>query len=161
MRFEKRFEIDLGRMQGHGGTRHDDLLDLVIGFGEGRGERGQQRTRYQHELCARVLEHVRIVVGGEQRVDRHRHHARVHRTQETDGPVVAVVHQQQHPLFATQPQGTQPGGHSPDTALEFAVAERSLIVNERGLVGSTGIAIDQVLGEVEALTRSADIGFRV
>ena len=75
-------------------------------------QRLQQRPRHQHRLRAAVLEHVGVVVGGEQGVHRHRHHAGVQRAQKADHPVAAVVHQQQHALLALDAQRAQARGHT-------------------------------------------------
>ena len=87
---------------GQGGirTRHDHGLDLVATLSQGRLQRGQQGSRHNGRLGPAVLQHVGVVVGGEQGVDGHRHDAGVHGAEKAHRPVAAVVHQQQHALFA-------------------------------------------------------------
>ena len=95
------------------------LRHFVIGLDHRRRQRRQQCARHQHRLRARVLQHVGVVVGGQQRVHGHRHQAGVHRAEEAHRPVVAVVHQQQHALFAPDAQRAQAGGDAAHALVEL------------------------------------------
>jgi hypothetical protein len=148
---EEGLELDLGRVQRRGRPRDDDLLHLVVRLDQRGGQRRQQRTGDQHGLRPRVLEHVGVVVGGQQRVDRHRHQPGVHRAEEAHRPVVAVLHQQQHTLFALDAQCPQSAGQPAHALVECAIGQCAEVVEESGLVGAGGVQRQQVLREVEGL----------
>ena len=133
-------------------ARHQHLLDLVRGQRQRLAQQGQQRSRHQHRLRPAVAQHVGVILGGQKRIDRHRHDAGVERAQKAHWPVAAVVHQQQHPLFPAQAQRQQGGGQLALLQGQRAIAQGPLVVNEGGLVGPRGIARDQVLGKVERRT---------
>ena len=87
--------------------------------------------------CARrMFEHVGVVVGGEQGVDRDRHDAGEHRAEEGDRPVGAVVHEQHHALLALDAGVLQRGGEAARALVEPAVGERARVVDEGDLVGA-------------------------
>jgi hypothetical protein len=124
----------------------------MVALDHRRRHRRQQRARHQHRLRARVFQHVGVVVGGQQRVHRHRHDAGVHRAQEGHRPVQAVVHQQQHAFLALEAQRTQPGRQAAHAVFELAVAQAAAVVDEGGLArGALRVAGQQVLREVEAV----------
>jgi hypothetical protein len=100
-----------------------------------------------------VTEDVAVLVGGEQGVDRDRHDAGVHCAEESDRPVVAVVHQQEHPLLPANPRREQSGGELPDAFGQVAVAECPVIVGERDLVGALPVELQQVRCVIERLSR--------
>ena len=127
-----------------GRPRHDDVLHLVRGARDRLLQRRQQRRRHEQRLRAAVLEHVRIVVDGQQRVDRHGHHARVQRAQERHREVDGVVQADEHALLAPDPEPRQRGGHPLDTPREFAVGERRRVVDVRDLLGAAGVAREQM-----------------
>ena len=149
---EEGFELDLGRVQRRGRARDDDLLHLVVRLDHRRGQRRQQRAGDQHGLRPRMLQHVGVVVGRQQRVDRHRYQPGVHRAQKAHRPVAAVLHQQQHPLLALQAHRPQRGGQPAHALVELAVGERAEVIDEGGLVGAGGVQRQQVLREVEGLS---------
>ncbi len=130
-------------------TRYQDLPDFMPGTCQRLLQHGQQRGRHQHRLRAAVLQHVAIVVGGQQRVDGHRDDAGVHRAQEADWPVGAVVHQQQHALFAVDAGAEQRGSQAPHPLRQFAIGELAVVIDIGHLAGAPGIAAEQVLGKVE------------
>ena len=138
----KAAKLDLGRpCSGASGRDTITLLHFVVARVIAARQRRQQRARHQHRLRARVLQHVGVVVGGEQRVHRHRHEAGVDRAEKAHRPVVAVVHQQQHALLAPQAQRAQAGGQAAHAVVEFAVAQRAEVVDEGGLVVPRGVAL--------------------
>ena len=85
-------------------------------------------------LRARMLEHVGVVVGGEQGVDRDRHDAGEHRAEEGDRPVGAVVHEQHHALLALDAGVLERRGEAAHALVERAVGERARVVDEGDLV---------------------------
>ena len=104
-------------------------------------------------LRARMLEHVGVVVGGEQGVDRDRHDAREHRAEERDRPVGAVEHEQQHALLALDAGVPQRRGEAARALVELAVGERARVVDEGGLVRASRVRLEQMPREVERLRR--------
>ena len=156
LRGDEGLEIHLAHMQRCDRARHDDMADLVIGLDHRRAQRRQQRARHQHGLGPRMLEHVGVVVGGEQGVHRHRHHAGVQRAQEAHGPVQVVEHQQQHAFLAAQAQRTQAGADAAHALVQFAVAQAAVVVDEGRDGGTRRIGLQQVGGEVEALAGCGD-----
>ena len=105
--------------------------------------------RHDHRLRAAVREHVGVVVGRQQRVDRHRHDAGVERAEEGDRPVDRVVHQQQHALLAPQPEARSAAAQRAHALVELAVGERAAVVDVRDLVAARRVAREQVRGEIE------------
>ncbi len=151
LRREEGFELDLGRTQRRHRARNDELAQLMLRLGHGQRQRRQQGSRHQHRLRTRMLQHVGIVVGGEEGVHRHRHDAGVHRAQKTHRPVAAVLHQQQHAFLALDAERLEPGGHPAHPQLEFAVVKNAGVVDERGPGSALRVAVQQVLRKVEAL----------
>ncbi len=145
-----------------GGARGDEVLHLVAALSAQvvqRGlQRGQQRGRHQGSLRAAVGHHVRVVLRGQQGVHRHRHHTGVQRAQECDHPVAAVVHEQQHALFAPQAQRGECAGETAHLVGEFAVAELPQVVDQGGLARASCVEFQQVAREVEALGGRRDVG---
>mgnify|MGYP006160032311 CR=1 FL=1 len=113
-------------------------------FGQRRLQHREQRPGDDGGLRAAVRQHVGVVVGRQQRVHRHRHHARVQRAQEAHHPVAAVVHEQQHALFALQAQRLQRRREALHLVSQLAVGERARVVDQRGLAGAAGVERDQV-----------------
>ncbi len=159
MAVDQRIERDHAIGQRGGWLRDDHGAGFVAALGDGLLQHGQQRARYQHGLRAAVLQHIGVVVGGEQRVDRHGHDAGVHRAEEAHGPVVAIVHQQQHAFFAMDAEGLQRGGNAADALGQLAVAHRAVVVDVGGLAGPLRVARDQVLGEIERRAGRLDLWF--
>ncbi len=113
-------------------------------------QHGQQRTRDQGGLRAAVVQHVGIVVGREQGVDRHGHHARVEAAEEGHGPVAAVVHEQQHALLAPQAGGGEGRGQAARAVFERAVAEAAPVVDIGRALCTLPVEAEQVLGKIES-----------
>jgi hypothetical protein len=146
---EEALELDLAEVDRRHRARDDDLLHLVVAPGQRRLQRRHQCARRQHSLRTRVLEHVGVVVGGEQRVHGHRHDAGMDGAEEGHRPVGAVQHQQQHALLAPDAERAQARGAALHALGKTAVAQAAGIVDERSLVGPAGVGLEQMLGEVE------------
>ncbi len=114
----------------------------------------QQRTRHQRGLRAAVVEHVGVVVGREQRVDRDGHHAGIEAAQKAHGPVAAVEHEQQHALFAPHAGSLQRGGQAARAVFELAVAQRAAVVDVGDAFGAAAVEGEQVFGKVESCGRA-------
>ena len=144
-------------MQWRRGVRDDDLVHFVVRLGHGRRHCGEQGTRNQHHLGAGMLQHVGVVVRCQQRIDCHRHDAGVDGAQKADRPVVAVLHQQEHTLFALDTQRTKTRCHTAHPFVQRAVGEGAPIINERRLRRTLRIDRQQVLREIESIARRIDV----
>ena len=87
-------------------ARHDDVR-AVRGCRDRLGEFGIKLIGDDQEPGAAVVEHEAVIVGGEQRVDRHRHHAGLDRAEECRRPIDGIEEAQQHALLAAEPERTQ------------------------------------------------------
>ena len=86
---------------------------------------GSSAPRRPARLRAAVREHVGVVVGGQQRVDRDRHDAGVERAEERHRPVDGVVQAKQHALLAAQAQRrAAPRRAGATRASQLAVGQR-------------------------------------
>ena len=150
---EKVLELDLAELERRGRARHDDVMDFVIRFGQRRFQRGLDRAADERGLRARMLEHVGEIVGGRERVDRHRRDAREQRAQERHRPVGAVLHEDEDALLALDPRLLEPRGEPPGALVEFPVGDHADVVDERRLVRAFRIGLKQMRGEVERLGR--------
>ena len=139
MGLHKGLEFDLGRVQGCGGVGHHHLQHLVVRFGHRSRQRGQHGTRHQHGLGARMLQHVGVIVGRQQRVHGHWHQSGVHGAEKAHRPIVAVMHQQQHTFFAPNAERAQASGDTPNTVFKCRVGQRAAIVDEGRLVWASGV----------------------
>jgi len=126
--------------------------------GQRRLQHRQQRRGDQRRLRTAVREHVGVVIRGQQRVDRHRHHAGVQRAEKGHRPVGVVVHQQQHALLAAQAAGSERRRAAPRAHLELPVAEPAGIVEVRGLARARRVQCEKVAGKVEALGQGLHCG---
>ena len=134
------------------------MTACATGGAHGGLQRGQERVGHQHGLRTAVLQHVGVVVCGEQRVHGHRHDAREHGTQKAHGPVAAVVHQQQHALFAPHAAALQGGRHALDALGQRAITQLPIVVDVGDFVGALRVARKQVLGEIEVRAGCGDCG---
>jgi hypothetical protein len=96
-----------------------------------------------------VRQHVRVVIGGEQRVERDGYDAAVNGPEERNRPFDAVVREQQYALFTAQAVLAQHAGELRDAARELAVTEARAVVDVCDAPVARGVARDQVLREVE------------
>src|SRR5204862_3351806 len=97
-----------------------------------------------------VLEHVRVVVGGQQRIDRDGNQPRMQRPQKRRRKIDGVVQAQEHALIAAQPKSRERGGDLLYALRKLTVRKRLLVVDIGELGGAVGIARQQVRGKVEA-----------
>ena len=77
-------------------------------------------------------------------------------TQKAHHPVVAVVHQQQHPVFAPQPQRPERRRHALHLLCQLAVGECAVVVDQGRLARACSVEVDQVAREIEMLGRGGD-----
>ena len=155
---EEGLELRLAEFERLRGARYDDLVDLVVGLGQRRFEGGLDRAADDDALRARMFEHVGVVVGGQQGVDRDRNDAGEKRAQKRHRPVGAIEHEEHHPLLAFDAGVLERRGEAARALVEFAVSERAQIVDERDLVRTAGVRLEKMPGEVEHLRRRCDAG---
>ena len=130
---------------------HPDMVDLMLGMLQRLLHHGHQRAIGQHGLCAAVLQHIGVVVHGQQGVDGDRHHACVHGAQKRNHPFAHIVHDQQHALFAVYACGRQTLGQAARLILQLRIGQRAVVVGVGDFGGPALVEIKQMLGEVERL----------
>ncbi len=86
------------------GPRHDDVLHFVRRARHRLRQRRQQRAGHDERLRAAVLQHVRVVVDGEQRVDRTGTTPACSAPRNATGKSTVSCRQTQHPLLAADAQ---------------------------------------------------------
>ncbi len=124
-----------------------------------RLERRQQRLGDEERLRARVAQHEFEVLGREQRVGRHRHHAREDAAQEHDRPLERVEHGDHHARFGRIALGAQRIGELLRLRRELAVGQGGAArrIDVRHLRRPGGIALEQVVCGV-VVARDLDPG---
>ena len=80
------------------------MLNLVRGTCDRLAERRQQRARHEEGLRPAVIEHVRIVVGRQKRIDRDGNHAGMQRAQKRCRKIDGVVQADKCTLIAAHPE---------------------------------------------------------
>ena len=150
---EKVVELDLAEVERLGGARHYDRVDLMVRLCQRSFQRRLDRAADKRCLGPRMFEHVGEIIGGHQRVDRHRRDAREHRAQKRDRPIGAVLHEQEHALLAPDPCALETRGEPPRPLVELTVGDHADIVDERRLHRAFGIGGKQMEREVEHLRR--------
>ncbi|MCY1293745.1 hypothetical protein D3C81_1455670 [compost metagenome] len=103
-------------------------------------------------------EHVRIVVRGQQRIDRDRHHSRQQAAEEHRGEIDGIERAQQQPLFLPEPRIAQRAGKAAGAGIEFGVGQRSGVVDigDLGAPSCIEVARKQVFGGVVARRQHRD-----
>ena len=105
---------------------------------EGRGcrvyrlPRRRESGRYDQQLRFAVADDVRVIVGGHQRVQRHRNGAGAHRAEETHGKVDAVFETQQYALSMGESARAQQVRELIRAAIDFRIGVRAGVVDHRG-----------------------------
>ena len=139
-----------------GEPRNNDRVWLDRRLVDCLGKRGTQRRGDQCSPRLAVRQHVGIVVGRQERVDGHRHNARIEAAQEAHGPVVVVVHQQQDTVFASQPAREKALRDPPHTIFELPIAQASPVIDEGELFGSVRVDRKEMLRKVKCGARGRD-----
>jgi len=143
-------------------ARHDDVR-AFRGCRDRLGEFWIKLIGDDQKPCAAVVEHEAVIVRGEQRVERHRHHAGLDRPEERRRPIDGIEKAKEHALLAAEPERTQHMAEALDALGEVAVGptlvRRTLaVIDVSKLAGAAGaeIALEDVGGEiVVALRRSS------
>jgi hypothetical protein len=91
---------------------------------ERRLDLGGELARVHDQAAARILEHVGVVGGAQQRVGRHRHDARLDRAPEEIEERGAILHHHEQPVARLQSQGQQCVAGAVHSLGELAVGDR-------------------------------------
>ena len=136
------------------GARHDHLRRFRR-RGNCLGEFRIELIGHDQEPRPAVLEHEAVVVLGQKRIDRHRHHAGLDGAEKSRRPVDRVDETQEHTLLAAKPKRAQHMTEAFDAPGEIAIGpalvRRTLALIDIGeLAGATGveIALEDVGGEI-------------
>ena len=121
---------------GRNRARNDHVLHIVTSARKRLLQRRQQRARHQQRLRAAMRQHERVIVSGEQRVDRDRHDARKQRAQERHGEIDRVLKAKQDPFFAPHAERDVRRRRRAHAPIEFAVGQRFEVVDVRRLVAA-------------------------
>src|SRR6516225_4981055 len=87
-------------------------------------------------LGTSVLQQIMIMVGCQQRVDKHRNDARPNGAPEQDGKVDGVVQDENDTIFALQAKSHQDRTDPRHAAAQFRVADLACWIDERSLIAS-------------------------
>ncbi len=133
------------RVGGRLAARDEDVLQARHAREDGLHHR-HQRGRDDECLHARIRQDVGVLLGGQQRVERHRDDARLDRAPEGNGEVDGVEQQQGDAGFAFDAVGRKQVAHLPRPGGEGAVRQGFGGVDEGRLFGSAGaqIAFDKI-----------------
>ena len=85
--------------------------------------RRPQRFRHEQHLGAAVREDVGILLGRQQRIQRHRHHAGANGAEEDDRKIDRIEHDHRDALFAAYAETAQQVGETPGLGLQRAVGQ--------------------------------------
>ena len=83
----------------------------------------QQRFGNEQHPGAAIRQHIGILIGGQQRVERHRHHTGAHRTEKHDRKINGVEHDHGDPLFAANAETAQDIGQTPALLLQAFIGQ--------------------------------------
>jgi len=137
-------------------ARDDHLGYFVVRLDHRRCQCRHQCARHECRLRARMLQHVGVVRLPSAACSRHGHQTGIHRAEEAHRPVVAVVHQQQHALFAPDANARSPAAtraHARQAGRRQGARSSMKAAFRRALC----IARQQVLREVERVARGLDV----
>jgi hypothetical protein len=138
---------DLGRFLAL--ARHNRELESGEAIENGQDGIDELR-RDQNRLGAAILEHVGVLLGGEQRVQRNRDDAGADRAPEGDGKLDGIEVQENDAAFGAKPQFFQTPPESAACRLQLAIGERAVLLLESGLFAVTArdITIDEIGGGI-------------
>jgi hypothetical protein len=124
---------------------HDDVFQERQ-LTENRLDHRQQGRRHEQHLRAAVGQHVPVLIGGQQRVERHGHDAGTDGTEEHARPVDGIVHQHGHPGFAVDAQGFEQVCNFPGAGGQFGEGQLPFVVDIGKLAAAAfcKVAIRQV-----------------
>jgi len=119
---------------------HNDLRQIRVG--------GHRVFEFRIELLGddekpreAVSEHEAVIVFGEQRVDRYRHHAGLDRAEKRGRPIDGVEEAQKNALLAAHVERAQYMAEAFDALGEFAIGEAGPRIDIRKLGGAPGVKV--------------------
>jgi hypothetical protein len=117
---------------------------------EDRFDHGQERAGDEQHPRPRVGQHVGILLGRQQRVERHRHNARPDRAKEQRREIDGVEHDQRDPLLPPHVEPAEQVCDAVRRRLQFAVGEAARGVDQGKLAAAArrDVAVDEVDGRV-------------
>jgi hypothetical protein len=101
----------------------------------------QQRLGDEQDAGAAIGQHIGILVGGQKRIQRYRHHAGTDRAQEHDREIDRVEHHHRHPLLAADAEPAQQIAEPPRLLLQFAIGEFCDGIVEHDLVAAAFVDV--------------------
>ena len=116
-------------------------------------QRRQQRRRHERRLRAAVLEHVGVVVRGEQRVDRDRHDAGVEAPRKATGQSLLSSISSSTRSSRRSPRPRKRRREPAHAVGELAVGQLPRVVDVGDLRCARGVRLQQVIGEIEPRRR--------
>ncbi|MNL05123.1 hypothetical protein D3C87_1257040 [compost metagenome] len=133
---------------------------MRAGFVDGGLHGPEQRRGHHHGPRAAVVEHIGVVIHGQQRVHRHRHHAGQQAAEEHGREIDGIERAQQHALLAPEARLAQRAGKAAAARVEFGKGGRAGIVDIGHLGATAGgeVARQQVIGRVVTGGQRGDNG---
>jgi hypothetical protein len=83
----------------------------------------QQRFGYEQHPRAAIRQHIGVLIRGQQRVERHWHHAGADRAEKHDRKIDRVEHDHGDPLFAADPETAQEIGEAAALLLQAPISQ--------------------------------------
>ena len=105
----------------------------------------QQRLGNEQHPGAAIRQHIGVLFGGQQRVERHRHHAGADRAEKHRRKINGVEHDHRHAFFAADAETAQHIGDAAALLLQFAIGQFGNGVGEGEFFGPPfiDIAVEQ------------------
>ena len=119
---------------------HDDMLEIFAGA-DRLGKFGIELFGHDQEPRAAVVEHEAVIVLGQQRVDRHRHHAGLDRAEKGGRPVDRIDETEERALLAAHAERAQHVAEALDPFSETAVGPAPALIDIGDLAGPAGVEI--------------------
>jgi len=124
----------------------DDHMRKIGQFCEDRLENGQERAGDTQRAGARIRQHIGVLLGDEQRIERDRHDAGAQGAEEGDRRLDRIEHDERDALLAPEAERSQQPRETASLRLQLAIGELSLGVDEDELVAAPllDIAVEQI-----------------
>jgi hypothetical protein len=103
-------------------ARDDDVIEIGHPPDHVLDHRQQRFGNEQHARPA-IRQHIGVLIRGQKRIERHRHHAGADRAEKHDREIDGVQHQHRHPLFAADAETAQQIGNAAALLLQLAVGQ--------------------------------------
>ena len=128
---------------------HDDMGE-VLARPDQIGEFRQQLFGHDQQPGPAVVEHEAVIVLGHQRVDRHRHDARLDRAEEGGRPIDGVEQADEDALLAADAERAQHVAEALDALGKLAIGPAAARIDKGEFAGAAGIeiALENIGGEI-------------